>query len=99
MTDKEGQGGRGIIAVNLDGVLARHTGWEDVADIGKPVSQMVLRVKQWIKDGRKVVIFTSRVSRGPIAIKAIQDWLKQIGIGPLDITNVKTPEMTEFYEV
>jgi hypothetical protein len=52
----------GWIGVDLDGTLAEYTGWQGAAHIGKPVADMVARVKQWIAAGHTVKIFTARVS-------------------------------------
>lgn len=51
------------IAVDLDGVLAEYDHW--TGDIGKPVQPMIDNVKQWLKDGHTVVIFTARVCYDP----------------------------------
>ncbi len=51
----------GYIAVDLDGTLARYSGWND-GEIGEPIPLMVDRVKNWLAQGREVRIFTARVS-------------------------------------
>ncbi len=50
-----------IKAVDFDATLARYNGWNN-GELGEPVREMVERVKRWLKDGEKVVIFTARVS-------------------------------------
>jgi hypothetical protein len=52
----------GWIGVDLDGTLAVYDGWKGANVIGDPVPLMVNRVKQWLKEGRDVRIFTARIS-------------------------------------
>lgn len=61
-------------AVDLDGTLAKEIpGWEkhkDLTRIGPPIPAMVKRIKEWLRKGEQVRIFTARVddlirSRGP----------------------------------
>lgn len=47
------------IGVDLNGTLALYT-TGDYRTIGDPIEPMVARVKQWIKDGHEVRIFTAR---------------------------------------
>jgi hypothetical protein len=70
----------GWIGVDLDGTLAKYTGWQGVAVIGEPVPEMVERVKRWLANGREVRIFTARV------------WhpAEPQGVNP------KSPEMAEY---
>ncbi len=53
--------GSGWIAVDLDGTLAHTDGNHDPYTIGAPIAPMVLRVKSWLADQRKVCIFTARL--------------------------------------
>ena len=53
----------GWVGVDLDGTLARYDGWAQ-GGIGEPVPAMLARVKQWLKDGITVKIFTARVGTG-----------------------------------
>lgn len=50
------------IAVDLDGTLARNDvdGW--LENIGPPVERMVIRVRNWIAQGKDVRIMTARVA-------------------------------------
>ena len=59
----------GWIGVDLDGTLAEYHGWKGIAHIGKPVPQMVERVKAWLANGTKVKIFTARVDGGKVALQ------------------------------
>lgn len=51
----------GWIGVDLDGTLATYDKWVGPHHIGEPIKAMVDRVKQWLKEGREVRIFTARV--------------------------------------
>lgn len=53
--------GSGWIGVDLDGTLAEYDGWKGPSHIGKPIEPMVARVKEWLKEGKDVRIFTARV--------------------------------------
>lgn len=56
------QGDEGWIGVDLDGTLAIYDGWQGPTHIGEPIAPMVALVKSFIAEGRKVKIFTARVS-------------------------------------
>ena len=83
--------------VDLDGTLAEYDGWMGVDDIGKPITKMLDRVKGWIDEGIRVVIFTARADN-PDSIDAIVTWLEDNGIGGLDITNIKTSDISRIYD-
>lgn len=86
-----------VIAVDLDGTLAEYTEWKGVENIGKPVPAMVNRIKRWMKDGKEVRIFTARLSE-PGAMEPIKAWLDKIGLGDLDVTNIKGRDIMEFWD-
>jgi len=89
------------IGVDLDGTLAQQP--EDknyVPDhIGKPVKVMLDRVKEWVKDGKKVKIFTARAD-DEVAVNAIKKWLKKQDpeLADLEVTNLKDCGMTELWD-
>lgn len=60
----ETMGQRGWIGIDLDGTLAHYDTWHGVDHIGEPIPAMLIRVKQWLTEGRDVRIFTARVSQG-----------------------------------
>lgn len=94
------KGNSGAIAVDLDATLAQYHGWAGAHHIGKPIPAMVDSIKRALANGRKVIIFTARIAHDPTGSvkKAIQDWSKKhIGV-VLPVTNVKTPEMSEFWD-
>jgi len=83
--------------VDLDGTLAEYNGWQGVDVIGKPINKMLDKVKRWIDEGIRVVIFTARAS-DPDSIDAIITWLEDNGIGGLEITNIKTSDISRIYD-
>lgn len=96
---------RGWIGVDLDATLAHYTTWIDDESIGEPIWPMVERVKGWLADGRKVKIFTARISYHPLArlttdrkISLIQDWCERYIGERLEVTNVKTWNMIELWD-
>lgn len=84
-------------AVDLDKTLAFHHSGMGLRVIGKPIPSMMKKVKGWIADGDKVVIFTARAGHKG-AKPAIRKWLKKHDLGDLEVTNVKSPEFDDFYD-
>ena len=86
------------IAVDLDGTLAMdYEGEYDPEFIGEPVPIMLARTKRWIANGQTVKIFTARAS-DPDHIPPIARWLEKHGIGGLEITNRKTPDIKAIWD-
>lgn len=87
------------VAVDLDGTLAKDTGWKGTDHIGEPIKPMLDLVKKLIDDGEEVVIFTARAHDGKKSTKDyIRDWLKDHDLPDLEITNEKRPDMEKFYD-
>ena len=86
------------IGVDLDGTLAEYKDWIGIEHIGKPIAPMIERVKDWIADGKKVKIFTARVTQGQEAIRYIHEWLAAQGLPELEVTNVKDFDMVELWD-
>lgn len=86
------------IGVDLDGTLAEYNDWIGIDHIGKPIAPMIERVKDWIVDGKKVKIFTARVTQGQEAIRYIHEWLAAQGLPELEVTNVKDFDMVELWD-
>jgi hypothetical protein len=86
------------IGVDLDGTLAEYNDWIGIEHIGKPIPPMIERVKDWIADGKKVKIFTARVTQGQEAIRYIHEWLAANGLPELEVTNVKDFDMVELWD-
>jgi len=93
----------GWIGVDLDGTIAQYDGWHGLEHIGRPIPPMVNRVKNWLGEGRKVKIFTARVSETDeealdAVYPAIYAWcLKHVG-QVLEVTNVKDYDMLELWD-
>lgn len=81
-----------IIAVDLDGTLAKTT---SDGSIGDPIKAMVDRIKDWHDAGREVVIFTAR---SETEHRKIDRWLQQNGLPMLNVTNIKSPEFAEIWD-
>jgi len=92
----------GWIAVDLDGTLAHYTGWQGDHHIGDPVPLMLERVKQWLKDGKDVRIFTARVCRSGADLvrtrMVIEHWCEKHLGRVIPITNVKDFAMAELWD-
>ena len=93
----------GWIGVDLDGTLAEYHGWQGIDHIGAPVPAMVERVKRWVAEGKKVKIFTARVSGASgddlhAIVGPIFHWCHEhIGVR-LDITCCKDFGMIELWD-
>ena len=95
------------IAVDLDGTLAKWYGIEitdyDPLKIGEPIWPMVNRVKKWLAEGKKVVIFTARVhpkheEQVEITKGAIRKYCMELFGQELEITCEKSPAMTQIWD-
>lgn len=84
-------------AVDLDGTLARYTGWKGATQIGAPIPRMVRRIRRWVGHGKKVKLFTARAD-DERAVNAIKAWLKDNDLPDLEITNIKDQHMTELWD-
>jgi hypothetical protein len=84
------------IGVDFDRTLATYDP-DQGQELGKPIPIMVARVKDWIKEGKTVVIFTKRAARSD-QIGLIQDWCEENGLPRLAVTNVKLPELKEIWD-
>ena len=93
----------GWIGVDLDGTLAMYDGWKGPLHIGEPIPLMVERVKKWISYGTTVKIFTARVAGPDLAHvekckAAIKQWLEDVGLPDLEVTNVKDYSMIQLWD-
>lgn len=88
-----------VLYVDLDGTLAKRQSPFNPLTVGEPVPKMVAAVKAELKKGRTVKLFTARASTMDAAAeKAIKAWLKEQGLGALEITCEKKPEMGELWD-
>lgn len=85
------------IGVDLDGTLAYAEEFHGEEIIGEPIPAMVERVKNWLREGKTVKIFTARASSAA-AVQEIKAWLQKHGLPDLDVTNVKDPAMEVCYD-
>ena len=102
------------IGVDLDGTLANHywplLGRYDPLRIGDPIPIMVERVREWLRQGKTVRVFTARVGRNGSAPhtaatedraaihRAIEEWTKtHIGTA-LEATCEKDYNMIELWD-
>jgi hypothetical protein len=87
------------IGVDLDGTLAKYSGWSD--EIGEPVPKMISRVHAWLWSGREVRVLTARGSQEPgryEQLVKVYEWVKEhIGV-PLEVTSRKDPLMRKLYD-
>lgn len=101
---------KNIIAVDFDGVLAEQMVPYDPRRAGPPLNldnkdSMVNKVRQWIKQGKKVVILTARVNtktHTPEQLKytnrLIGQWCKTYLGKRLPITSEKHSSMSVMYD-
>lgn len=90
------------IYVDFDGTLATYEGWG--RELGKPVPAMMRRVRRWLRQGKRVVIFSARVTKMDGTFDwgqqwNIRSWLCDNGLPVnLKITNVKGPDAIAFWD-
>lgn len=88
------------VGVDLDKTLATAGKFKGIAVIGKPIPAMVDRVKDMIKDGTDVRIFTARISEDStgIAKAQIEAWCQRnLGVA-LPVTNKKDELMVKLFD-
>lgn len=88
---------RKCIAVDLDGTLAFYNGWKGENFIGDPIPLMLGRVKDWIKEGHEVIIFTARADNQK-SVEYVKLWLGNHGLPGLIVTNTKLKRIGEFWD-
>lgn len=93
----EGDEAEEWIGVDLDGTLAKYTGWKGAAKIGEPIPAMVKRIRRWVGHGKKVKLFTARADDEK-SVNAIKKWLKDHELPDLEVTNLKDQHMTELWD-
>lgn len=82
------------IGVDLDRTLAFYDGFVHELHIGDPVPEMVEKVKKALSEGKKIKVFTARMSPVPgrnldEVRKGIEDWCEEHIGERLEVTNVK----------
>ena len=96
------------IGVDLDKTLAHYTDFKGKENIGKPIREMVDRIKNILANGEEVDghlvkdvrFFTARVADDPtgVARSAIEAWSQQHLGQVLPVTNIKDPKMVKLYD-
>lgn len=51
------------VGVDFDGTLAIYDRWRGPGHVGKPIPAMIARVQEWLKQGKRVKVFTARVAK------------------------------------
>lgn len=102
--------GKVHIALDFDRTLAYYYGGKDaIKSVGKPIPQMVERVKVWLSKGYSVSIFTARVApvgrAGERTCQFIEEqkqmilnFLIEAGLPEMEITAIKYPKFTHFVD-
>jgi len=89
---------RGWIGIGLDGVLAERTAEGLRGEIGRPVANMVARVRDWVDyKGLRVCVLTPRAATAEGAAK-VEAWLRKNDLDWLDFTHAKDLHMVEFWD-
>ncbi len=83
--------------VDLDGTLAEYYEWRGPDHVGKAIPKMLNKVKGWLDEGIRIVIFTAR-AQDPDSIEAIVEWMEENGLPELEITNIKTNDISRIYD-
>ena len=94
---KERRIGNKWIGVDLDGTLAEWDGWKGHQHIGKPIPQMVERVKRWLAMDIEVRVFTARASIDEHVVP-VKRWLEENGLPGLAVTNEKDYKMLQLWD-
>ena len=89
--------GKKVVAVDLDGTLSHYDKWVDEWTFGEPIQPMMERVKAWLEEGTRVVIFSARADT-VLSTSLIKDWLKSVGLPELEVTNIKLKRFDEFWD-
>lgn len=91
------------VGVDLDGTLAHYEKWGGPS-IGEPIPEMVSRVKEWLRQGIKVKIFTARVGPRQAGFdvteqrRIIGEWCVRVFGQRLEVTATKDFGMTELWD-
>ena len=90
----------GWVGFDLDGTLAEYASWSE--DIGKPVPEVIARLKKHLAEGDEVRILTARGSYGTEdrwkQLRKIHDWLLEHVGKDLEVTDRKDPKMKFLYD-
>ncbi len=98
-----GEGKPPMVAVDLDGTLARSSGGPHKPDeIGEPILEMVMTVFNHLHAGHRITIFTARANPTRPGwednVRAIQAWCYKHFSQVFPVTAIKSHEMVVFYD-
>ena len=48
--------------VDFDGTLVEDSGWKGFRHVGRPIPEMVKKVRGWLSQGDEIILFTARLS-------------------------------------
>ena len=85
--------GDGWLGVDFDGTLAHYDHYRGESHVGEPIEPMVKKVRQWLRDGKEVRLFTARKPN-----PALRRWMKEHLGEVLQITNVKDQHMQALFD-
>ena len=85
--------GDGWIGVDFDGTLSHYDHYRGEDHVGAPIDPMVKKVRQWLRDGKEVRLFTARKPS-----PALRRWMKEHLGEVLQITNVKDHQMQALFD-
>jgi len=95
-------GGPDWIGVDLDKTLAVRRKGDPIDVIGPPITSMVERVKKWVAEGKRVKIFTARVSSlhddAIVQRRLIEVWCHLVIGTTLEVTAEKDRFMVALYD-
>ncbi len=83
--------------MDLDGTLAKFQSWRGIGHVGKPIPDMMERVRRWRSEGIKVKIFTARAQYEDY-LPPIRKWLKKQKLEDMEITNELDPYVLEIWD-
>lgn len=97
------------ILVDFDCTLAYYDGWTGPTTLGTPILPMVTKIKRWLFEGKKVIIFTARMTKNyPDKVlsdkelfdveEAIKSWCEEHIGRRLLVTNEKTYYSVVIYD-
>lgn len=97
-----------VVAVDMDGTLAEYDHWRGAEHLGHPIPEMVLKVKQLLKENVPVIIFSARVNpsdanpedamSATLAYITITEWCKKVFGQVLPVTHEKSRHFTEIWD-
>lgn len=88
---------RGWVGVDLNGTLARYDDGQPQNHIGSPVPRMLARVRAWLGQDIRVRVVTVRAC-DPVQILKIRQWLDDLGLQQVEITDRKDPDCREMWD-